>query len=447
MRFIVICQAYFFLAVLSGFAASSETEAGAFCTGAECLKLSGVQAGEMQDLCQHSLPQHCQEIPKKFTICQPDDTGFIGTSGYSLFSCLEGAFTGLADAIHTGIQVIGGAWSFLTSSETRAEAWSVTSFMAEELAGPYGAEILEELFVTPVLEEVDEITQCLNYRGRWEYVCESGVQIFAAVKAVKWGKKLADPKKMNLVQKIALIIRRRANRPKISVQEKIQQRKQLKQLFKSGKKPAKKKLSIAELTPYQISLLSKRQIQKHINLSKLTDAQVLHLSTRQLQAVPVQEIAKVNPLALEGSFSQMNRVGLGKNLKPAGSYNGLRRLSDKQFQAVMEHPSASAISAESLKVKEVISRISPKQIPRLRHLSGVPLGSLSLAQIRTLSRRQIAEFEQKDLKFISPLKKRAFKRRKQSLDGGVKKDNNSLWPKALESPSILPRIELQPAPL
>ena len=180
--------------------AEAETEAGSSCIGKECLNLEGVSSKEVKDLCLKSLPEHCQtggwisgkKIPDHYSICSPNEDS--SAKGFSeTLNCLKGLAYGIL--LEPSLFVMEGSqflWDFLTDEEAREESLNALNFLAEEIAGPEGDEVLKDILLSPAVEAKDRYLQCLNTEGRWEYICRRGGQVLTGVTAFhffrKWRK-------------------------------------------------------------------------------------------------------------------------------------------------------------------------------------------------------------------------------------------------------------------
>ena len=366
-----------------------ETEATAPCSTPECSTADGQPkdgtAGEVQALsqlsCMKSLPEHCHDIKPKFTICDRTAESWWSPATNTLLACGEGLLLGLVDSIHVVFQVIGGLLDFIFDKDARSEAMDVMSFLVEEMRGPYAGELAKDLLLSPILEEVDELVKCLNYRGRFEYFCEAGIQTYAGIKAVKIGGRL----KNSIVD--AIDRRKLGAKPKLSVQQKWSERRELMSNFG-------KKVEAENLSPYQSARLTKRKVRNRLGVSGLTDDQAVLWGRKKLHNIPVNEIVKAD---------------IGKIAKT------LARLSPKQFKAVIDSPSASLMPAHAIEAN--IARIPARRIAVLTNIGKVPAGKLKIAQIRQLNDRQIKSImSQQNVHTLPASQRIAFYQRKTELD-------------------------------
>ena len=215
------------------------------------------------------------------------------------------------------------------------------------------------------MEDIDEWVECLNYKGRWKYVCEGGIQLIGSIFA--WDTFVLLPK-----WKLQALIGKRGNKERLSVRQKFKARRDLQtQLNTSGS------VDISKLSPYQLGRLKSKDMTK-MNVSRLTDDIASLLSKRQLAAIPLSKIRQM-PIANNGRT--------------------LSRLSDDQFRAVAATQDMSKMSFDMIEAN--IKRIRSADIPKLENLDQVSptvFGQMSAAQIRGMSHRQVNNVtpEQKD---------------------------------------------------
>lgn len=175
----------------------------AFCATSECGEGQGTGVSDSHStysdilkICLLSLPEHCQHIKPELTACSPEeeDQSWIQKTGLSAGSCLVGVVNGVVDTLWFAGQITyklsHGVYQTLSSEEYREEVFDMASFLMDDLqeAGFQGTiQGLSEA----VLNEKDKFISCLNYRGKFEYLCEAGSQIFTPFAVLSVAKKTA----------------------------------------------------------------------------------------------------------------------------------------------------------------------------------------------------------------------------------------------------------------
>ncbi len=346
----------------------SETEAGAGCTTPECLGIAGIVGSpdlEVAELCRSSLPEHCQQIKNiKFTVCYEDQAGLGKSSVISGGYCLLGIWEGLVD-VGTGVVKLGkGTYKFAVDEEYREEALNTGSVFFEQFSD---SEKFKALLSGSILAEMDEFVECLNYRGRWEYICEGGIQVIAPLYGYK---------------KVKQFIGGRRNKQKLSVREKFEQRKELQELL-SGTGY----VDIGKLSSYQLGRLKPKDMRR-MEISNFTDDIGSFLSNRQLHSIPP---------------SKMNKLDIRVN------HRTLRRLSDEQFKVAMINGDITSLPFNVIEGN--IKRIRSVDVPRLSqlsHISPKAFSQMSAVQIRGMSSRQVNNVTPEQRASLSSRKKKAF---------------------------------------
>ena len=367
------------------------TESGLGCVGVECIGQGKSVAEETSALCFKTLPEQCQKIKNpKLTVCYPiidRSTGSCLKSEPMVKSCvqtglastLKGCFRGILSGLKDSVYVIGkmavGSYGLLTNEVVRDEAGMAISNLVAEISSSGGDEFLKELILSGLMETLDEFAKCLNFEGRVEYFCEAGVQIgagYAGYRAAKWG-----------VKGTAYRIGNVANKVKLTPRQKVLQKRLLKEklIIERGA------IQANDLTPYQMSQLSRPQI-KRIDFTDFSDDLAAFMSVRQLRAIPVKELKKMDTIQIAGT---------------------LGRLSDKQFKAVISKPDINDLP--SFVIEQNIKRIPASRIGMLNHINGVYPRKLSVAQIRALSDAQMRKWDHINFTRWKPMKRRAFKSR------------------------------------
>ena len=361
-------------------AEDSETEAGAGCTTPECLGIAGIVGSpdlEVAELCRETLPAHCQQIKEiKFTKCYDDQAGAGKAIAGGGYSCLIGLWEGGVDVVSAIVKSGQWALNFTMDEEYREESLNAMSFFFEQFSD---SEKFKELLSGPILEEMDEFMECLNYRGRWEYVCEAGIQLTAIVygyKKIKYG-----------YTKVKQAIGGRRNIQKLSIRQKFKQREELQELL-SGTSY----VDISDLTGYQLSRLRPKDMRR-MNISNFTDDTGSFLSNRQLRAIP--------PLKM-------------KDLDINVNHRTLNRLSDEQFKAAMINGNITNLPFSV--IEKNLKRIRSSDIPKLLqldHVSPKVFGQMSVAQIRNMSYRQVNDVTPEQVSKLSRRKKEALEETRQ----------------------------------
>ena len=355
----------------------SLTEAGAGCTTPECLGLPTDQSlDEIRKLCLKSLPKYCEGIKEEFTSCYKDDELFSEVNVGSVGACIVGGISGIVDFFVMSWELGGAFGGLLKYEDHREEALDVISYMMEQImdSEDNGAKFIQEFLLSPALEEVDEIVSCLNYRGRWEYVCEFGVQTYMGVKAFKIGRAVWRPI-------------RNKRKFKLGFLDQLAAKRKLKKKLKAAK-TENKLLDIRELGPYEMATLHKKNMHL-INVRFMTDKMGEQMSKRQLHAIPLKQI---------------------KDLSARRAGRVLSRLSNKQFKAVIESDPSKIRDMSMYVVERNLFRIDPSHIPNfnIRQMSPSGFGGMSVEQIRSLSSRQLREIAPKQRAALRGAKKRAF---------------------------------------
>ena len=200
----------------------------------------------------------------------------------------------------------------------------------------------------------------LNYKGRWEYVCESGIQVIGSIYLYKKGKKLVRFSSKKFRQ---LVGRRKPQKAPLTMAQKYNQRKNLQSLLTNDG------VYISNLTPYQRSLLKPKDMKK-MRASSLTDEIANSLSNRHLRAISLENI---------------------RDISVANNGRTLSRLSDDQFRAVMgSGQNISQLPFEAIEGN--IKRIRGADIGKLDQLDQISpkvFGQMSAGQIRGMSHRQV----------------------------------------------------------
>ncbi len=356
----------------------SLTEAGAGCTTPECMEITTDQTiDEIRQLCLKSLPEYCEGIKEEFTSCYEDDESFVVASIKSAGACIVGGIGGVVDFFVVTWELGGVLSDLLKDSYYRDEALDVMSYIMEQIMDSEDGveEVLKEFLLSPVLEEIDEFISCLNYKGRWEYVCEGGVQIFIGVKAVKVGKAVWKPIKNR-------------RKFKLSFLDQLAGKRKIKKKLKAAKL-GNKLLDIRELGPYEMTLLSKKDM-RLIDVRFMTDKMGERMSKRQLHAISLGQIKDL-------SVRRAGRV--------------FSRLSNKQFKAVIDSDPSKIRDMSMYVVERNLRRIDPSHIPSLsdiRQISPSGFGQMSVEQIRSLSARQLREVAPAQQAALRGARKQAF---------------------------------------
>ena len=359
--------------------AESLTEAGASCTTPECLNLPTSQSvEEILDLCLKSLPQYCKEVKPEFTKCyKNEDESFAFASVKSVGACLAGGIGGVVDFFVTAYELGGAFGDLFEDSYYRDEALDIMSYIMEQIMDSEEGieEVLKEFLLSPALEEIDEFISCLNYKGRWEYVCESGVQIYLGVKAVKVGRAIWRP-----------IKNRRKFR--LSFLDQLKARRKLKKQLKTARK-GDRLLDIRDVGPYGMTILSKKDM-KFINVRFMTDKMAERMSRRQLQAIPLNRITDLSARRAGRVFS---------------------RLSNRQFKAIIDSDPSKIKDMSMYVVERNLRRIDPRYIANVNNINQMApsaFGRMSAEQIRALSAKQLREITSAQRKALKGVQKQTF---------------------------------------
>lgn len=367
----------------------SQTEAGAGCITPECMGLAGDQTiDEALQLCLESLPEYCKDVKKEFTSCyQDEEQTFSEASAKSAGACITGGISGVVDFVNFFVTVyeLGGVFGDLfRDSYYRDEALDIMSYIMEQIMDSEDGidEVLKEFLLSPVLEEIDELISCLNYRGRWEYVCEAGVQTYLGVKAFKVGRAIWRPIKNRRKFRMGFL-------------DQLATRRKLKKQLKAVRK-GKRLLDIRDIGPYGTTILSPKDM-KLIDVRFMTDKMAERMSKRQLQAIPLNQVKDLSARRAGRTFS---------------------RLSNKQFKAVIDHDPSKIRDMSMYVVERNLKRIDPVHIPNVNNFNQmVPsaFGRMSVEQIRALSRRQLREITPEQIAALRGVRRQAFNEIYESL--------------------------------
>ena len=328
--------------------AQSETEAGASCVGKECLSLAGVSSEEVTNLCLKSLPEHCQSanlplLRKKYNICLGDG-GYFPVFSETL-SCLHGGFEGL---LIEPLKIIKGTWDLVFDKETRDEALEALSFLSEEVSGEEGNKTLKDILFSPMVEAGDKFVQCLNYKGRFEYICRRGFQLAAGFYALNKVQKIRQAGK-------AVKEKRQAYISTLSDKDKRLQQKELDDLLSSDKMGSVK---IEKLTPYQISRLPQDGLQK-IDFSDLKNETADYLTRHQLNSIPVKfyKNKKANDLSYnlerlkDDKFRYFMDKGIINDLNESAIAQNLHRMPSHRIRELDNLPKIHPLSVVKAREK------------------------------------------------------------------------------------------------
>ncbi len=336
--------------------AMDETEAGGACNTPACLQTEdGTQetVNVMTQMCMEALPEHCQQVQPKFTACTPtDDMSWGQISGLSTGSCITGLWDGIVDTAWFFGRMAKGlgvtAWKSLTTDGYSEEVMDMGSFMMEDLQNT-NKEDVKELFERGFWNEADKFINCLNTRGRYEYLCEGASQVvvggvsgYGIARGTGW----VGQKVMNTGRRIRWRARGgRGGFPKLTRKEKRAQKSTLRNMLN-----LQDELDVEKLTPFMLSLLSKKQFKTRVNFSNLTDAQAMHLSKRRLSQIHPTEYAKMNITKLPKTID---------------------RMPDEGFKALMSQTTAQIPIAS---VQKNLYRIPPAQISNIKNIHKVDPG-------------------------------------------------------------------------
>ena len=371
------------------------TEAQTPCHTPECVAARQKENDakkQMTQICLQALPQHCQGIPEEYTVCHPSqstwDTNTIG--------CAMGLVEGLGDVGAFVTSIGKGLYGWFTSSQYREEATNTISFLYEDLEEA-GWDGITEIFKSALVTGYDKFTQCLNVEGRYEYFCEAGIEIYAGYKIARiiggprknWRRLKAAGRgvrrgagvvgrgagaigrgagavgrgvgsRMRVMgDRISIVasMGRGVGAAALTATQKVAQKKALREML--GKKGF---IDSKDLSGYQLGLLKNSQIRNRVIFSNLADDQAMHLSRNQLQRIPLLEVEK------------MSSANLGRTLS---------RMSDKQFQALMNKPdNVKNIPLQALQAN--LHRVTPVHIPN------IPAESFTKVLPATFGRRMTA---------------------------------------------------------
>ena len=382
MRLLYIFLIFFSFAIgLEVNADEADTEAGAGCTTPECLGVAGVVGSpdlEVAELCRKTLPAHCQQIKDiKFTVCYDDQAYVLSASAASGWSCLVGLASGGTDVLTRTGKIAVGTYDFAMDGEHREEVLNTMSFFFEQFSD---SEKFKELLSGPLLEEMDEFMECLNYRGRWEYVCEVGIQTAVPLYGYKKIKQFVGGRRRNI--------------EKLSIKEKFQQRRDLQKLL-SGTAP----VDIGKLSGYQLSRLKPKNMAR-MDISNFTDDIGSFLSNRQLRGIPPSKMS---------------------DLKILANHRTLGRLSNDQFKIAISNQKLFEVSKLPINViEDNIKRIPAKEIPRffqLDQISPKAFSRMSAPQIRNMSYRQVNDVTPEQTAKLPKRKKQTLKETREKRSG------------------------------
>ena len=173
----------------------TETEAGAGCMTPECLGEKGALGSrniKIAEMCRLTLPAHCQQIKDtRLTTCYNDlyydkNKEFMGLVGNGGYNCAIGFGEGVKEVGSGLLGFAAAAGKFTVDSKYRDEVLDTMSFFFEQFSDP---EDIKSLLSDPILESTDRFFQCLNFSGRWQYVCGRGIQLVGAGLGAWYGGK------------------------------------------------------------------------------------------------------------------------------------------------------------------------------------------------------------------------------------------------------------------
>ena len=236
----------------------ADTEAGAACTNFECLrnqyKSSSVE--DIQLMCQKALPEYCKNIQEEHTVCSPTVEWAQGITQGTLY-CISGLIEGVKDLVTGAIELTKatgrgtlafaiGTKSFILDEKYRNEAIDTASLMWNHIAD-LSKEEVQEFIMNPIFGYIDEITNCLNAKGRWHYLCEGGIQTIlgggVAFKGVKTLKGISNailfkPGKMGEISAKALVKNHGIKGAKEEIQRRLTEARRLKKSAEIEKRDA-----------------------------------------------------------------------------------------------------------------------------------------------------------------------------------------------------------------
>ncbi len=380
---IFICV-FFLTGIGQSYALDEDTEAGGACNTPACLQTrenpTEDTSSVIMQMCREALPEHCQSVQPKFTACTPtDEMGWGQITGLSAVSCLTGLWDGLSDTFWFFASAARGlgkmAWASLSSSEYRDEAMNTASFLIENLQAS-GSGGLKTMFEQGFWNEVDEFMICLNTRGRYEYLCEGASQVLVGGTAslgVLKGLKLASKGVTNPAQKLQWMLRGgRGKFPRLTRRERQAQKESLKNMLQK-----QDELDVEKLTPFMLSLLTKKQFKNRVDFSKLTDAQAMHLSRRRLSQIPPTEYAKMD-------YNKLIKT--------------LDRMPDEGFKTLVRRMDSSQLPIPTSSVEKNLHRIPSVVIEQIRNIHKVDpkvfRNSMSSERLKGLDPLQAARIHQ-----------------------------------------------------
>ena len=342
----------------------SELEAGVPCTKIECLinQYPNFTLNQVENMCRQLLPEHCEDIKPEYTRCNPNNVGkkFMGKytslTVQSAGTCLSGLSDGLIDVLKGVLFLGSSAVNFTLDSEYRDEAVNALSIFMSDFTTGDGAEEFKELISSSIVEYFDEIVSCLNGPGRFHYFCEFGTQFLSILKLTDLGiggiRSITD--RTNLLFT-------RGNVAKLTIRDKIILRAELRSKLKKGGS-----LIAHVLHPYQLSLLSSKQIREKLTLDYLGNAHLTSLSNRQLRAINLAQVSKINP--------QLVAPGV------------ISKLSNVQFRSwsTPNNISKSPINLVELNLHRIDASLMP-QVTQIGRINLSVLNKLSEAQINALN--------------------------------------------------------------
>ena len=178
-----------------------QTEAGSSCVGSDCvqplLDFGRADFRRVTQNCLNSLPKYCEGISTNLTKCAPDSLAIVpdkykyGSDTYvdEAAACFSGLLVGLWDSGAFAAKAIYSPVKLVMDEKYREEAWNSLSFYAEQMITD-PVEALKELLLSPIMADIDEFANCLNWSGRWAYFCEVGAQSALGYKVFQTAKKV-----------------------------------------------------------------------------------------------------------------------------------------------------------------------------------------------------------------------------------------------------------------
>ena len=344
----------------------TELEASVPCTKIECLinQYPSHSLDQVQNICNQLLPDHCTDIRTEYTRCNTNNVAggslaqFGKASFQSIGTCIVGLADGLIDVLKTIISLGVGSYKFTVDEQYRNEALNSLSILLNDIQGGDALEEFKEILSSSLFEYFDEIASCLNGPGRVHYLCEFLTEVITVLNVVD---KAVYPAKV-LSNRVKLL--KSGNRIRLSPREKLNLRADLKQMLR-----ASNVLPISSVHPYQLRLLSRRQIRQKLKIDVTSRYNLDHLSTRQLRSINLTEVAKINPEIVTPEV--------------------ISRLSRRQFRAwaTPENIGKSPINILESNVSRIDSSLI-KNITQIERLDGRFLNSLSSRQLSSMSPAQ-----------------------------------------------------------